>query len=104
MCNHNECNCKHHTLEDSYKEVLEDLLNNGPGLFKGIYDATNGTKKYMYGIESLLEFIAYKTGDESVYEEVDKMFVENLIESERRAFLEKTNKSNKNNKKKKDKK
>lgn len=68
-------------LTKAYKMVLKDMVENGPGFFVGKYDATNGNKHFMYGIETVMEFIAYKAEQE----EFDNLFLENLIKSEKNA-------------------
>lgn len=68
-------------LTDAYKMVLKDMVKNGPGFFVGKYDATNGNKHFMYGIETVMEFISYKAEQE----DFDNLFLENLGKSEKRA-------------------
>lgn len=50
---------------DAYKIVLKDMLKNGSSLFKGRFDAKNGNIHYMYGISTVMEFIADKAEDEN---------------------------------------
>lgn len=70
---------------DAYKIVFEDIMKYGPDLFKGIYDAKNGKEEYMYGINSVMEFIAI-TADEKCYDEFDEMFLKNMIKSKKKAL------------------
>lgn len=71
-------------LIKAYKLVLNDMFyneENSPSLFRGIYDAKHGKQIYMYGISTVIEFIAYKIS----YEEGDKVsdiFINNMIQSE----------------------
>lgn len=61
-----------------YKTVLKDLVKCS--MFLGIYDAKNGSKQFMYGISTVMEFIAYNCGEET-YDEFEKIFLENLQKS-----------------------
>ena len=45
-------------LKDAYKEVLKDIISNGPEMFVGKYDAKNGKPEFMYGIFTVMEWIA----------------------------------------------
>jgi hypothetical protein len=49
-------------------------------MFLGIYDAKNGSEQFMYGISTVMEFIAYNCGEE-IYDEFEKIFLENLQKS-----------------------
>lgn len=60
---------------DAYKIVLEDLKE--VPMFMGKYDAKNGNIHFMYGISTVLEYIADKAGDE----EYRDIFVDNLNKS-----------------------
>lgn len=67
-------------LEDApaanpYGLVLEDLKQ--VPMFTGKYDAKNGNIHFMYGISTVLEYIADKAGDE----EYEGMFLDNLNKS-----------------------
>lgn len=66
--------------QEAYKIVLEDLTKCGCGLFVGQYDAENGSDKFMYGISTIMEHIAYKAGKKE-YEEFSKTFFENMEKS-----------------------
>ena len=61
-----------------YKTVLKDLAECP--MFLGIYDAKNGSEQFMYGISTVMEFIAYNCGEE-IYDEFEKIFLENLQKS-----------------------
>ncbi len=67
-------------VKKAYKTVLEDLTKCGCGLFVGKYDAENGSDKFMYGISTIMEHIAYKAGKKE-YEEFSKTFFENMQKS-----------------------
>lgn len=66
--------------QEAFKIVLEDLTKSGCGLFVGQYDAKNGSDKFMYGISTVMEHIAYKAGKKE-YEEFQKIFFENFQKS-----------------------
>ncbi len=61
------------------KRVVEDLMEQN-GLFRGNYDAKNGNEHFMYGISTLLEYIAYSV-DENFGSEVENIFVKNMKKS-----------------------
>ena len=58
-----------------YKAVLKDLVECS--MFLGIYDTKNESKQFMYGVSTVMEFIAYNCGEE-IYDEFEKIFLENL--------------------------
>lgn len=67
---------------EAYKVVLEDLLNKNIGLLQGKYDAVNGNKHFMYGINVVMSAIAYSISDE-VGGRFDCMFYENMEKSKK---------------------
>lgn len=66
---------------EAYKIVFEDLKKCE--LFTGKYDARHGSEKYMHGIATVMEVIALGVS-EDVHDEFDIMFINNMIESERK--------------------
>ena len=66
--------------QEAFKIVLEDLTKNGCGLFAGQYDAKNGSEYFMYGISTVMDYIAYKAGKKE-YEEFQALFFENMQKS-----------------------
>ena len=52
------------TVQDAYRIVYNDILNSGCGLLVGEYDAKNGNEKFMYGISTVMEWIAYRVSQE----------------------------------------
>lgn len=71
----------------AYKIVLNDMMKeNAPCLFKGEYDAKNGKADYMYGINTVIEFIAYNVSD-TIGNKVSDKFVNNMIKSEHKAEM-----------------
>ena len=71
-------------LRKAYEMVLNDIVNSGCGLMVGKYDAKNGNEYFMYGISTVIEWIAYKVDDE-VGEEFSNIFTQNMIISEQLA-------------------
>ena len=64
---------------EAYKIVFDDLIQCN--LFKGIHDAKNGNVFFMYGIATVMEYIAYGVSEECL-EKFHKEFTQNLIASE----------------------
>ena len=67
------------TLQKAYKLVYNDMVKCG-GLFVGRFDAKNGSKDFMYGIGTIMEFIALNA-DEQTYDEFEKLWLENFEKS-----------------------
>ena len=53
------------------------------GLFVGKYDARNGNKDFMYGIETVMENLACMISDR-VYDTYNDVFLKNMINSEKK--------------------
>lgn len=66
------------------KKIIEDLMKQN-GLFAGNYDTVNGNPEFMYGISTLLEYIAYSI-DENFGNDVEDIFVKNMIKSEKKVL------------------
>ena len=68
------------------KEVLRNLLEKMKecNLFCGKYDAKNGSEKFMHGINTVMEYLAYQVSEEYC-DEFSDMFMDNMIESEKKA-------------------
>jgi hypothetical protein len=73
------------TVQNAYRIVLNDILNSDCGLMVGRYDAKNGSSEYMAGISTVMEWIAYRVS-EADGDAFSEMFIENLLESERKAL------------------
>ena len=73
-------------LKDAYKEVLKDIISNGPEMFVGKYDAKNGKPEFMYGISTVMEWIACKSEDKHAVNFIDEEFVKNMIKSQKKAL------------------
>lgn len=65
--------------KETWAEVLKELRK--VNMFNGIYDAKNGKDEFMYGISTVMEFIANQAGDESFEDE----FLENMSKSKERS-------------------
>lgn len=72
------------TLKAAYHLVYDDIVSKGPKLFKGCHDAKQGNNSFMYGICTVMEFIADKVSPE-VYNKFSTDFVTNMNKSEERA-------------------
>ena len=72
------------TLRCAYSIVLADLMNKSP-LLTGKYDAENGKESFMYGIATVMEYIAGGTGNENLLNKFEDMFYNNLVLSEIKA-------------------
>lgn len=69
-------------LQKAYEMVLNDIVESRCDLFLGSYDAKNGNKDFMHGINTVMEFIAYKVSEEQG-NEFSRLFFDNLIKSEK---------------------
>lgn len=67
--------------KQTLKKVIDDMKNCG--LFYGNYDARHGDPHFMYGINTVMEYLAYQVSEE-YGEEFCEMFLENMIKSEKR--------------------
>ena len=67
------------TLQNAYKIVYNDILEKG-GLFTGNFDGKNGNKNFMYGIYTVMEFIAYNASEQD-YNDFGKIWLENFMKS-----------------------
>ena len=74
--------------KEAYKIVFEDLKQSN--LFNGHYDAKNGNANFMYGISTVMEFIAYGIDDSTGRSFADE-FTDNMIDSEEKAMKVKRN-------------
>lgn len=68
------------TKQDAYRIVYNDILNRDIGLFLGRFDAKNGKHEFMYGINTLMEFIALECS-EADYEDFQNIWFENFQKS-----------------------
>ena len=73
-------------LSVNEKETLKDIIEemNECGMFVGRYDAKNGKSEFMYGISTVMEYLAYRVSDE-YGDDFSNTFVTNLIISEQKA-------------------
>ena len=75
-------------LQKAYEMVLRDMMESECGLFVGKYDAENGNKSYMLGIQVVMCWIAYHV-NEATGEEFSSQFINNLILSEEKTYKKK---------------
>ena len=66
----------------AYKMVLHDLMQID--MFKGKYDAKNGSIAFMHGISTVMENIAMNVSEEC-YENFTNEFNQNIVLSQERA-------------------
>lgn len=69
------------TVKNAYRIVFNDMMNSECGLLVGKYDAKNGDEKFMYGIDVVMEWIAYRVSEKQG-DEFSAMFFDNMIESQ----------------------
>lgn len=72
------------TIKEAYRIVLNDILNNDCGMFVGEYDAKNGSAEFMYGILTVMEYLAYSICDKEG-DLLSDMFIKNMVASEQKA-------------------
>lgn len=72
-------------LQEAYKMVYEDMIQSECGLLVGNYDAVNGKKLFMYGISTVMEWIAYRVSEEEG-DAFSDVFIKNMIDSEKKAL------------------
>ena len=69
--------------------VFEDMKNNSPSFFFGNYDAKNGKESFMFGVGTVMEFIAMQAdSSEEMYENFSDEFTKNMIKSEKEIIKE----------------
>lgn len=51
------------TKRDAYRIVYNDILNRDVRMFLGTFDAVNGTHDFMFGVATVMEFIALESID-----------------------------------------
>lgn len=67
------------TREEAFEIVFDELTRIN--LFIGKYDAKYGDENVMYGISTVMEYIA-KQIDEKVHQNFENEFIKNMIKSE----------------------
>ena len=50
-------------------------------MFRGEYDAKNGSEYFMYGISTVMEYLA-RLVDDTFYQEVSDVFTHNMVKSQ----------------------
>lgn len=69
-------------IKKAYKQVFRDMLLHGLDMFRGIYDAKNGDESFMFGVQTVMEYIAYNVNEET-FNKFSDMFTENMIKSDK---------------------
>lgn len=74
-------------LNQEEKEVIEKVVDGMTecGLFCGRYDAKNGNEHFMYGVSTVMEYLAYLVSDE-YGDEFSDTFTKNMIKSEKKVL------------------
>ena len=67
--------------KNTLKKIIEEMKECG--MFIGRYDAKHGSEKFMYGVSTVMENLAYRVSDEYGDAFSDE-FVNNRVESERK--------------------
>lgn len=73
-------------LTKEEKATIKKVINNmtsTPNLFNGNYDAEHGHTRFMYGIGTVMEYLAYLVSDEYGNNFSEK-FTQNMIDSEKK--------------------
>lgn len=72
-------------MADEEKQVIKNLVDEMSecGMFCGRYDAKNGSDKFMNGVNTVMEYLAYQVSEE-YYNKFSDMFIKNMIESEKK--------------------
>lgn len=68
-------------IEKAYHKVFRDLMLHGPNMFKGVYDSKNGSEVFMYGVQTVMEYIASRDCDDTCDKFTD-MFNANIVKSQ----------------------
>ncbi len=71
--------------KQAFKRVYDRLME-GPVLFRGTYDAKNGSEHYMHGISTVIEWIAQEISEETRVK-YEATFSKNMKESEDNAKI-----------------
>jgi len=69
--------------EEMIKELLKEMTEDC-SFFNGNYDAENGNENFMYGILTVMGYLAFLVSDDYGYEFENK-FIENMIKSEKKS-------------------
>lgn len=72
------------TKRDAYRIVYNDILNRDMKMFLGSFDAVNGTDDFIFGVATVMEFIALESS-EADCDSYQKIFSDNFQKSVDRA-------------------
>lgn len=69
-------------LNDNERETLKKIIEEMRkcGLFAGKFDAKNGKVNFMYGIETVMEYLTMLVSEE-YHDEFEKEFIDNFKKS-----------------------
>ena len=73
-------------LSQEEKKVVQKIVDGMADcdLFRGRYDAKNGSAEFMYGIFTVMEYLTCLVSDD-YGAEFEKIFLKNMIKSEKRS-------------------
>ena len=69
------------TREEVIRDLIEEMSSEC-ALFAGRYDAKHGSEQYMYGISTVMEYLASQVSEE-YRDNFEKMFLKNMLDSEK---------------------
>lgn len=70
------------TVKEAYRIVFNDMMNSDCGLLVGRYDAKHGKEEYMFGVNTVMEWIAYRVS-EAQGDNFSELFIKNMVESKK---------------------
>lgn len=76
--------------------MFEDLIQNGSSMLQGNYDAEHGDRTFMYGVQYVMETIAYNV-DKKIGDKFVELFIRGVCVSEERAYTKETDDERENN-------
>ena len=73
-------------LNTKERKVIKRVINGMTecGMFCGRYDAKNGSAEFMYGIATVMEYLAYLV-DDDYGADFEATFLKNMIKSEKKS-------------------
>lgn len=74
-------NTQNEELKRAYQLVYDDINSSDCSLFAGKYDAINGSDKFMYGINTVMTYIAHEGYGEDFASAAEDKFLDNMAKS-----------------------
>lgn len=71
--------------EREFIKGLVETMSAEVGFFRGNYDAHNGSDKFMHGVGTVMEYLAYLVSDD-FGDDFSNEFIKNMIESEKKVL------------------